>query len=44
MTKMANQAKKRTRLEQKIMNLGMDNNLVKNKADLFGQQSGQVTE
>ena len=35
MRKMVKQAEKRTRLEERIMNLGMDNNLVKNKADLF---------
>ena len=35
MKKMTKQAKKRTVLEDKIINLGMDCNLVKNKCELF---------
>lgn len=32
---MVRQSKKKTELEEKIMNLGLDNNLIKNKAELF---------
>ena len=35
MKELVKQAKKRGDLEARIMNLGMDNNLVKNMAELF---------
>lgn len=35
MKTMARQARRRTQLEEKITHLGLDNNLVKNKAELL---------